>query len=127
MNRLLATLVVAGAAAAFAACADSGPTAPKTATAAGAAGDVVGMAAPAPTASCTYVLSNSGGYDFTVTWSGFGVNSIEISSTTGPSFQETLGHPLRSGTVTGTVQTEPFTALLTGPATGVRTLCIATT
>ena len=123
MKRLLEALIVAGAAAVFVACTES-PTASTTATPAAAAGDVVSMAAPLPTGSCTYVQLNSGGYEFTITWSAMLVSSIEVSSTSGPSVQTTLGHPLRCGSLTGTTQTEPFTALLTGPSSGQRIRCI---
>jgi hypothetical protein len=123
MIRLARVVIVAGAAVAFAACSETGPTAPPTGAA--AAGNVVIAAAPTPSASCT-VTPNGAGYDVTVSWSGFSVTNIDLWQSGGiqPVAQAVLGHPTRKGSLTFTGTTAaPDYAQVIGRDGGLRVLC----
>lgn len=120
MIRLSRVLIVAGAAAAFAACSEMQPTTPEAAP----AGDVV-ASATAASASCT-IAPNGTSYDVTVTWSGFSVSGIELWQVNAvqPLAQAVLAHPTRKGSMTFTVTSAPDYAQVTGRQTGLRVACV---
>jgi hypothetical protein len=127
MIRLSRILIATGAVLTFAACSDTGPTAPSV-TSASAAGDLVVLSAPLPSGSCTYT-PNGTGYDVTVTWSGLSVTNIDLYPPGGgqPLAQEVLGHPTRKGSETYTLLSAPGSAQVTGIQGGFILNCVSGT
>jgi hypothetical protein len=126
MIRFSRVVIVAGAAVTFAACSEMGPTAPRRAPAAAAAGDLVVGSSSTVSASCT-VTPNGADYDDTVTWSGLFVSSIELWQTNGtqPLAQAVLGRATRKGSFAfAGVVAAPDYAQLTGRQGGVKTPCV---
>jgi hypothetical protein len=126
MTRLSRVVIVAGAAVALAALSEIGPTNADAAPVA-RTGNLAALAAPQPSASCTYTFDGSV-YSTTVTWSGFSVTSIDVftSGSTQPVVQATM-HPTRSGSRTFPLSVAPSFANVTGPKNGLRPACVAAT
>jgi hypothetical protein len=125
MIRLLRVLIAAGSVVTFAACSEMGPTAPRSALAVGAAGDLVVFSAPAPSASCT-VTPNGAMYDVTVSWSGFSVSTIDLWQTGGsqPLAQTILVHPRRKGSIPYSLTAAPDYAQVAGRDVGLKAVCV---
>lgn len=124
MTRLLETVCFAGLAAAFAACSESVPTAPKAAHAVSAARDLVGLSAPAPSVSCTVTQVDATHYDATATWSGISATGLEfLDSNNDVIAQSQFTHPLRNGSITDTLTTVPTLVELIGRTLGAKTPC----
>jgi hypothetical protein len=123
MFRLLQAMTFAGIAAAVVACSEPMPTAPAVVPVAGAARDVVGLSASQPTASCT-VTTDGSSYSATVTWSDLNATGVDFLNGTAVLAQSVFSHPLRSGTLTVSLNTAPTTAELTGVRIGTKTRCI---
>ena len=123
MIRLLQTVILAGVAVAFAACSESAPTAPASARAASAAGDLVGLSSPAKAVSCTVTQVDATHYQATATWSGFSVIGLEFLQGTTVLYQSSFSHPIRNGSLTATLQSAPDLVELIGRTLGARTPC----
>lgn len=123
MTRLLQTVIATGVAVALAACSESGPTAPKPAPAASAVGDLVGLAAPGPTVSCTVAQVDATHYEATATWSGLSVIGLEFLQGSTVLSQSQFGHPIRNGSVTDTLLVAPDLVELIGKTLGAKTPC----
>ena len=123
MIRLFQTVIAAGVAVTLAACSESSPTAPKPAPAASAAGDVVGLSAPAPTVSCTVAQVDATHYEATATWSGLFVTGLEFLQGSTVLAQSHFAHPLRNGSVTDTLLVAPDLVELIGKTLGAKTPC----
>jgi len=121
MIRLLRTVVLAGAAVAFAACAESSATAPQRAPVASAAGDVVGFAAPSPSVTCTWTQVDATHYQATAKWSGISMTGLEFLQGTTVLYEAQF-HPTRNGNVTATLFAAPDVAILSGKP-GAKVLC----
>jgi hypothetical protein len=123
MNRPFQTMIAAVVAVTLAACSESGPTAPKVAPAASAAGNLVGLAAPAPGVSCTVLQLDATHYEATATWSGLSVTGLEFLQGSTVLLQSQFGHPIRNGSVTDTLLTAPDLVELIGKTLGAKTPC----
>lgn len=123
MIRQLQTVCLAAFAVAFAACAESSPTAPQAARAGSAAAELVALSAPAPTASCTVTQLDQTHYEATATWSGLSATSLEFWQGTAVLAVAVFGHPIRSGSVTDTLSSAPDGARVLGKTIGVKVRC----
>ena len=123
MIRLSQAVCLVAVAVAFAACSESGPTAPEAAPAVSAAADLVGLAAPAPSVSCTVTQVDATHYDATATWSGISATGLEFLDGTTLLAQSVFTHPLRSGSLTVTLTTAPTLLEVIGKTLGVKTPC----
>lgn len=122
MIRLLQAVCLIGAAAAFAACSESNPTAPESAPTRSASRDVVGLNAPV-TVSCTVTQLAQFQYQAVATWSGLKVIGLQFWQDTTLLAQSSFGHALRRGSVTDTLSTAPNLLVLAGTPLGVKTPC----
>ena len=123
MIRLLQTVCVAAVAVAFAACSESVPTAPQAAPSGSAAAELVGLASPNATASCSVTQLDQTHYEAIATWSGFSTTRVEFWQGSTILARSVFGHPIRNGSVTDTLSSVPDVAHVIGKTIGLKVPC----
>lgn len=123
MIRLLRTLCLAAVAVAVAACSESIPTAPQVPPSGSAAAELVGLASPNATASCTVTQLDQTHYEAIATWSGFSTTRVEFWQGSTILGGSVFGHPIRNGSVTDTLSSVPDVAHVIGKTTGLKVPC----
>ena len=126
MIRLYPGICLAAVAAALVACAEPAPTNPdagRPASAAVRAGDVVAMAKPLGTASCTVTQVDATHFDATATWKNISAVSVEFLQGTTVLAVTQFTHPKKNGSLTVTLSVAPDNAIIAGSPVGAKVLC----
>jgi hypothetical protein len=122
MIRLFQIVGLLAAGSALVACAETGPTEPRAASA--VQRDVVNASKPLPSISCTVTQVDATHFDATVAWRGTSVFEIQFFQGTTLLATSQFTRPKKSGSVTLRLGTAPDNAVVGGNPVGAKVLCL---